>query len=256
MEFIAQIKVLSDDWGEAKRCDIERLLTDTASHMNRLLRNPFAGTIHVKASPAWDFEPRIHYRTSTHEPISIQLTARDRDWCQFAFQFSHEFCHVLSDYERLRQKPNRWFHEVICEVASLFTLRQMARRWPDAPPYSNWKDYAKHLAVYVENRLSRPEIQLPETIDLKEWLVAHEEELRKDPYQENMDDRPLNGLVAKQLLPIFESAPAGWNAISRLPDSSEKIDSYLGEWYSAADSIDKPFVGQILEATGHTEGDE
>ena len=251
-----QINVLPDDWGEARRCDIEILLKDTASHINRLLRSPFAGTIHVRFAPACDFTPRIRYRTSTHEPISIQLTARDRDWCKFAYQFSHEFCHVLSGYERLKENPNNWFHEVICEVASLFTLRQMARRWPDAPPYQHWKDFADSIADYANNHLSRPEIQLPQNISLREWLSSHEEELRADPYQENMDGRPLNELVAKQLLPIFESAPEGWNAISRFPDSPEKIDSYLGEWYLAADSIDRPFVGQILEATGHTEGDE
>ena len=171
-----KIKVLPYDWGEAQRNDIEVLLLDTASHLNRLLRSPFTGLIYVKASPPNDYVPRVLYRRSSSEPIFIQLTAHDRHWSQFAYQFSHEFCHVLSDYERLRENPNNWFHETICEVASLFTLRQMAKRWLTEPPFSNWKDYAKHLANYAQNRLSRPEVQLPENVSLKAWLLSHEED--------------------------------------------------------------------------------
>ena len=66
---------------------------------------------------------------------SFGYSARDRKWAKFGYQFSHEFCHVLSNYENLKANPNNWFHEAICELASVFTLRRMAERWPTHPPY-------------------------------------------------------------------------------------------------------------------------
>ena len=240
-----QIKVLPYDWGEAQRHDIKVLLTDTASHLNRLLRSPFDGLIHIERSN--DGVPRVLYRSSTEEPISILLSARNKLWSKFAYQFSHEFCHVLSDYERLKENPNNWFHEAICEVASLFTLRRMAHRWLTEPPFPNWKYYAKHLMNYTQEIFSRPEVQLPEDVSLKTWVSLHEEALRRDCYQRNK-----NTLVAKQLLPIFKSTPEGWNAISRFPSSSAKFPFYLDDWHSSVESADKPFVERLSNAFGYT----
>ena len=38
-----QLCITQDDWGVAQPHDIEKLLKDTASHLNQLLRNPFEG---------------------------------------------------------------------------------------------------------------------------------------------------------------------------------------------------------------------
>ena len=76
----------------------------------------------------------IYYRENREGPFVVQLTARDRKWSKFAYQFSHEFCHLLSGHDRLRDNPNQWFHESLCELASVFTLRQMAKQWLISPP--------------------------------------------------------------------------------------------------------------------------
>ena len=68
-------------------------------------------------------------------------------------------------------------------------------------------------------------------------------ELRHDPCQ-----RDKNAVVAYTLLPIFESEPAGWNAIHRLPDSSAMLGDYLLEWQARVEPADRPFVKRILEA--------
>ena len=182
------------------------------------------------------------FRESAEGPFFIQLTARDRKWSRFSYQFSHEFCHVLSEYERLKNSPNNWFHETICELASVFTLRRMAEQWLSNPPYANWADYAESLASYAQERLSRKEHQLPEGITLSAWLLSEEEALRKDPYQ-----RCKNAVVAYSLLPIFESDPTGWNAIRKLPDSSALFKDYLSNWHSQVEPIDKPFVNCIIQ---------
>ena len=248
-----QLYVSQTDWGNAQANDIEKLLKDTASHLNRLLRSPFEGRIHVEPSP--ETHPRILLRTSPDQPFVIWLSVRDRNWHYFAYEFSHEFCHVLSGFERLepkpnkRPKPNNWFHEAICELASVFTLRRMAERWPTNPPYPHWDGYAQVLKQYSQGRLSHPKVKLPEGVTLQAWLSSHEETLRQDRYK-----RKKNALVAYALLPIFESDPTGWNAIQSLPDSSGCLKEYFVDWYSSVDTEDKPFVARLSDAFDYTIG--
>ena len=45
------ISVAECDWGVAKRGDIQALLADTASHIDRELRHPFDGRITVLSLP-------------------------------------------------------------------------------------------------------------------------------------------------------------------------------------------------------------
>ena len=78
---------------------------------------------------------------------------------------------------------------------------------------------------------------------LSTWLQSEEEGLRADRYL-----RAKNAVVAYSLLPIFESDPAGWNAIRRLPASSAILKDYLLEWHASVEPADKPFVKRILDA--------
>ena len=208
----------------------------------RLFREPPIGTILVAPTRSTDDDPITLYRLSPLSPFPILLQARDKHWAKFAYQFSHELCHVLSDYERLRDSPNNWFQEAICELASVFTLRRMAERWPAQPPYSNWAGYGHSLSDYTQDLLSDRKHQLPLGMTLSAWLIAEEESLRKDPYQ-----RCKNAVVAYSLLPIFESDPAGWNAIRSLPNSTVLLKDYLCEWNSQIEPDDKSFVNLIIQ---------
>ena len=229
-------------WGEALPVDVLKLLRDVAFPLNRSMRTPFTGAIVVVPAPHDDLIPRTHYRFVAGDPFFIQLTALGRKWDQFAYQFSHELCHVLSDYERLRENPNNWFHEAICELASVFTLRRMAERWLTDPPYPHWADYAESLASYVQERLLHKENQLPVGLTLSAWLLSEEESLRKDCNQ-----REKNAVVSYSLLPLFENEPTGWNAIRNLPDSSAMLRDYLRQWCLQVDPRDRQFVNRIIQ---------
>ena len=154
------ISVLQCDWGDASRMDIQRLLQDTASHISREVRSAFYGRIEVVRFPG-SKNPMTRFRVSAKDPFCIELSVRDRKWNQYAYQFAHEFCHVLSGYENLRDNPNNWFHESICELASLFTLRKMADRWLAAAPYPNWADYSPHLKNYAFNIIAHTKEYAP-----------------------------------------------------------------------------------------------
>ena len=236
------IVVRQCDWGDVLHSNIETLLSDVASHIARLLRESVDETIVVATTPSTNDGPITLYRLSPQCPYQILLQTRDRKWAQYAYQFSHEFCHVLSNYEALQGSLNGWFHEALCELASLFTLRQMSKAWRTHPPYPNWNEYASSLASYATNCLERPECQLPTGVALANWLTAEEESFRQDRYQRNK-----NSVVAYSLLPIFESEPTGWNTIRSLPRSSTRFLDYLLEWSLQVDAADRPFVERIMQ---------
>ena len=224
-------------------------MQDTAFQINRLLRVPFDEKIQVV--PSQVDNPKVLYRSSTEEPYTIWISARDDLWCKFAYQFSHEFCHVLSGYENLKENPNNWFHESLCELASAFTIQRMAQRWLTHPAFPKRTDYAAALGNYWQNLLNNQEAQLPEGMSLHSWLSLHEHELRENPVAEQ-EQRNHQALVVYQLLPLFEKTPNGWNAIRKLPASAGELASYLLNWYSAVDPEDKAFIARISEAFGYT----
>ena len=244
-----QLQVLQGDWGKIQPNEIAILLQDTAFHINRLLRTTFHGKILV--APSQVDHPMVLYRLSPEDPYTIWISARDNYWCKFAYQFSHEFCHVLSGYENVKENPNNWFHEAICRLASMFTIRCMATRWLTHPAFPEQAGYATSLRKYGQGLLDNKNVQMPADGTLHGWLSLHEDGLRETPVDQQ-EQRNSQGLVASQLLPIFEKTPSGWNAIRKLPNCTGKFSDYLISWHSAVDSEDKAFVVRLSDAFGYT----
>ena len=238
-----KISVLPCEWGDARLDDIQNLLQDVASHIERELRDPFPGTIEVMNLPG-EKQPRTHYRSPGNAAYPINLTAKDRKWSMFAYQFAHEFCHVISGYEPLRDNPNNWFHESICELASAFVLRQMGERWQHQPPYQSWASYSVSLTDYADCLLERLSSNMPSG-SFRAWLSENESDLRADPCL-----RDKNGVVATKLLPNFEQEPSGWNAVRQLPATTGNIREYIESWRSSVDAQDRGFVEGIGASLG------
>ena len=239
-------------WGDDVEFEnIMDLLKNTAFHINQYLSNPFDETIKVRPAPIEDYVPRVLFRDSPNDPYIIQLTARNMEWAQYAYQFAHEYCHVLSNYGQLENNKNGWFHEALCELASIFTLRSMAKQWKSNAPFPQWIDYADKLDSYAENRLSNPNTQLLEGMSLQAWLLDNEDMSRTSDYKTEVE-RNKQGLVAYQLLPLFEETPTGWNAIRNLPTSNGYLKDYLMDWYSLVDQEDKQFVARISNECGYS----
>ena len=237
-----EIHVRSGGWGEISDPTLELLLRNISSHLLCHLREPIDGRVIVRPTLSTKDDPITLYRSSPQDPHIIQLQARNNYWCRFAYQFAHEICHVLSGYERLADNPNGWFHEALCELASVFVLRRMAERWATSPPFLGRTDYAESLASYADDLLSREAHQLPIGATFSTWLASEEGSLRQDRYIRNK-----NAVVAYQLLPIFESDPAGWNAILKLPNFPGGFRDYLVMWYSQVEEIDNPFMSRIIQ---------
>jgi hypothetical protein len=207
---------------EAEAAEIQCLLTDVVQQFLRHFAEPPTGRIRVqfRANDA----PMIAFRSSPSDDYRIWLNTRDRLWSQFAYQFAHEFCHILCDYERPRCSCNHWIQESLCEMASLFALKQMAISWQTAPPYPNWREYASSLDAYADEFIAQTEHRPPDGVTLGEWLRVNEPNLRANSYQ-----RPMNGLVAVQLLPLFQDSPQQWQSIRYMPDSNETFDKFVAK---------------------------
>ncbi len=192
--------------------------------------------------------PITLFQRGEHGEIRVRLDTGDRLWAQHAFQFSHEFCHVMCNYREGRN-PNLWFEESVCELASLYCLRQMAAEWKDSPPYPNWKDYGPKLADYADERMKKAELTDGKT--LAAWYLRHSQQLAENPTQ-----RELNEVVAVALLPIFEKSPEHWEAVTWLngdrPHGEQTLAEYLSEWRNRSPERHRASIDQIAAQFGES----
>lgn len=128
-----RITIEGTDWGGAVVENIRVLLVDVQNQFLEHIQEPPEGHIRVRSRPEAD-APRVLYRKDPGDDYIVELTALGNHWSQYAYQFAHEFCHILTEYDRLHGSANQWFHETLCETASLFALKRMSDTWSVSPP--------------------------------------------------------------------------------------------------------------------------
>jgi hypothetical protein len=178
--------------------------------------------------------------------IVVQLDTEKTFWAQYSYQFAHEFCHVLCGFRR-GYEGNKWFEETVCETASLYVMRAMAKTWKTSPPYPNWKDYRDALRDYADDNMRKREgIYEIEKHGLPAFYRAHQSVLEKEPCS-----RELNSAMAIVLLQLFEERPERWEAVRWLNSSpardGDTFATYLRNWRDAAPAKHRPFVERIAE---------
>ena len=223
-------------WGGSIK-DVEKVLNSSAGTLWRyfpqrelkpVLVDPQGGPVTLfDRGPAGEFQ--------------VRLDTGDRRWAQHAFQFAHEFGHILCGY-RKGPDQHRWFEESLCEVASLFALRRMSESWQTAPPYPNWKDYSSSLGSYAGDRLKGARLAPGET--LAAWYRKRAGDLALNPTR-----RELNLIVASVLLPLFERQPEHWEAVARLNGDgaleAHSFAEYLNQWYRNCPVGHRNFVEEV-----------
>ena len=226
----AQIKLTTEEWGGAAPADVQAVLDSVITVISPYIAQRKFGTILVQRS---EDVPRAMYEKSANGEYMVQVQASGNHWARFVYQFSHEMCHLMSNYDLAPNNVSRqqWFEEALCEAFGLFTLERMAEAWAENPPYPNWKDYAPHLREYSQNNLQEAHRQLPKGMKLPAWYQQYREVLRADPYAK---DRDLNEVVSNQILPILSATPQGWTAINYLnlgeTGKDLSLETYLGDW--------------------------
>jgi len=241
---------IAPNFGRAAEADLRAVLTSAATEIWRHCPATTWQTsgFYVCHNPK---NPVILFDHTADGRVSIGLNSQDTLWCQYAFQFAHEFCHALAGHSNdwrktwIRgRKANNWLEESLCETASLFALRAMAKNWAQNPPYPNWKDYSAALTSYAAERLAATASALPASTRFIDWFQQNEAAMRKSStLREN------NNQVAAALLPIFEADPAGWesvtfiNLVPRAPENS--LHDHLHAWHQKVPASQRAFVAKL-----------
>lgn len=241
------IKVEGEGWGNVRKETIEAVLYSVADEL--MTRLPKKLTVPIVVTHT-DSNPVALYERGANGEYRVELHARGANWHLYTYEFAHELCHILSNYEENAapgaSRYNQWFEETLCETASLFTLKKLAGTWKESPPAPDWSKEADKLNRFFDLLIAEGHRQLPSHSPLAVWLASNEERLRANPYQ-----REKNELVANLLLPLFERNPENWSTLSYLNldpgDARSSLQDYLRNWYRNAPDEHKTFIADVLD---------
>ncbi len=229
------------DW-EAGLADVQAVLDSAGGELWRFFPERDLPPVLVEPKGG----PITLFQRGANGEYQVRLNTGKLFWCQYAYQFAHEFCHVLCNF-RDGDKANKWFEEALCEMASIFAIRAMARDWQTNPPYPTWRGFSKALQSYADDLVKKG--QLPQGTALPDWLKQNLPELAK-----RADLRDKNNIVAVALLPLFEKAPEHWEAVGWLnagdTGGARSFPVYLADWHAQAPLKHKLFVRQVAQQLG------
>ncbi len=230
------------EWGASSVSDVKKVCESAAMMFTPHLKSGVVAPLLIQNNGSG---PITLYRRGANNEHIVRLDTRDRAWAQLAYQFSHELCHVMCNYRNVKNEQ-LWFEETLCEVASIFALRQMGKAWKTDAPYSNWKSYSVSLIDYAKNRLTAVD-QSSDT--LEEIYLDNREELNATAI-----NRDVNNMLACKLLPIFENFPAGWEAVRYLnrgpAEENRSFEGYLRAWHGRVPEAQKALVNEIAAGFG------
>lgn len=228
------IQVQEGDWGAARTHDIETVLASVAD----VFVPNFPQRASTRVRVAFGRQgPRVLLEKSPDGAYLVFLNVQDTRWDQFAYQFSHELCHIFANSEHREisgdvvARGHQWFEEAMCEAVSLFALGQLASSWENHPPYPHWKGYAPAFREYADRLLAEKHRTLPPDKTIQEWYGENRIKLQGNPYL-----REKNEFLATRLLSLLENTPRSLEAIGYLNleklSLSESFEAYLESWLS------------------------
>jgi hypothetical protein len=176
------ITVSGTDWGNANINDIKKVLE---SAYNELVTVCVPGTVDPITVYYRAAGPYVHLPRPPGEH-RVGLCVQGMFWSQYAYQFAHELTHIISNYELSRPHRQNWIEETICEIASLYAVRQMGKSWITNPPWPNWSGFATCHEGYVTELLQKPERSLPPNQQLPSWLTLNLPALEGDRYNREL----------------------------------------------------------------------
>lgn len=240
------IRVQSGGWGSAKPEEIEAVLYSVAAEM----LPHFPGTrLYPMIVSHTNDAPRVLYDRGSKNEYRVLLTAKDRKWSHYAYEFAHELSHILTNYQHhvnlKMTKHHQWFEETLCEVASLYALKMLGRSWQNSPPFASWAQHAPEFDAFVLRFLNEPHRNIPTPLAV--WFSEKSDTLQKNPYE-----RKHNEVVANLLLPLFEENPEVWDAIAYLnmAKPGDSFRDYLLTWRDNAPEQHRDLIVYLMALFG------
>jgi len=231
------------NWGNAQIVDLQKVLKSVVNVMDLYFESKIELDITVKHDPTEG--PMVLYARGDNGEYQVLLSSKDTFWAQHSYQFSHEYCHIRTNYMSGNPKT-KWFEETICELASLFALRRMSEAWQVSPPYPHWCDYSTALYEYAESLIGDDKYNLLEGVEFIDWFKASLKDLENNQYM-----RDTNTTIAIKLLPIFEASPKLWLAMTYfntwVVTGSDDIYQCFDKWLSIIPTELKPMVANLVD---------
>jgi len=242
------IHVEHGEWGTARVQDIEKVLRSVAGVLLPYFPQRASERIVVVFN---EQGPRILLEKSPDGSHQVLLNVQDTRWDQFAYQFSHELCHIFTNFEHREisrdsaTRDHQWFEETLCEAVSLFALNRLASSWERSPPYPGWEEYAPAFREYANRLLTETHRHLQTNEPIARWFRANQMALNGNPYL-----REKNELLATRLLSMLENTPGSLEAIGYLnlegSPSARSLRAYLESWYSCCPDKYRAFISQVI----------
>ncbi len=188
------------------------------------------------------------YARDSYGAYRVLLSAKDRRWAEYVYEFAHELGHIVTNFGRHaahgQPSPHQWFEEAVCELISVLTLSRVAQDWRAHEPWAGAAEDAAQLERFLALLLREPHRRAPEGVGAAEWLRDRGDRLRADPYA-----RPLNETVAAMLQHWFEREPQQLASLTYLNSTSLPVPSefadFLQEWCDRAPPEHQAFVRRL-----------
>lgn len=142
----------------------------------------------------------------------IFLSVIENRWCQWIYQFAHEYCHHLVNGGLSGEISGlKWFEETICELSSMYHLHLIFMQWSNNSNPIKF-DYAPFLLDYLNDLLTKNHL-LSSSIDHPGWLQSWIPLLSEPQYH-----RDHYNVIATKMYPLFVKNPNLWKIILHFGD--------------------------------------
>lgn len=187
---------------------VHTLLKHIALEINTLTQTPIIKECYIYKSP-YDY-PLCSKKGNAHE---IYLATERNYWCQWIYQFAHEYLHHVIDGELTEEITGMvWFEESLAELSSIFHLGEIYRL-STAGQIPISREYATAILTYQKDLLESNQdlkSQINENGGIRQWLSL----LSDAKYHRNHYNA-----VACRILPVFETTPSLWRIVPHIGDS-------------------------------------
>jgi hypothetical protein len=184
----------------------------------------------------------------------IVVDISERDWSKLAYQFGHEFGHVMANSWQPHAGPKapcQWIEEAMVEAFSIRGLGRLAESWKQDPPFAGDNAFGDAISSYCQDIIrhySALADQQGLSRDPAAWLVEHRSEI------ETPGLNPFAQAFSLTVLAQYGHSPAcveALGALNRWPGRSGiPIEEYFREWKASCSELEtSPVLPNYLKDT-------
>lgn len=199
------------NWGDYNHEIVHEIIKSIDANFSSALELPTFSSCHCYIE-YWEEGPMC---SKIHNEHLICLSAKEDYWCQWIYQFSHEYCHHLINGTLTGEiKGLMWFEETICHLSSMYHLHILSLQWESLIAGR------PHWVQVLQKHQNALLLKTPQLLSatqhpgyLRTWLpILEQQSYHRDYY---------NALAAK-MYPLFVENPHLWKIILHFGDMRQR----------------------------------